>query len=387
MRRLCHPYVIVLVAIAFRIALIAPFTNWLGAHGELFKGSEPGHIAAHIVRGEGFASPYTDLPVPSGQQPPLYPLFIAGIFKLFGTYSRTSLYLVMIANALAGGVGAFLIYRVGLKYFSPTVALIAAWSWSVLFPIAVTDMFVGNYSFSTLIVLSWLLLIPNLSERTLDWVLVGVATGLALLLNPMLILLVPASVVWLVGRKKYVIVMLAMIMLTIAPWYVRNYRILGHFYPGLRDNLGLELYFGNHRGMSGIYDGGGLPSRSKQLVEAGEAQFMESCMHDALAYIRSDPQSFLIRSGKRFLSFWLSPWPFLYCGIVPLAFLGLTLADRAFAWFTLIMFAVYPLAFYVTQASWASSYRHPIEPLMLLMAATPIAKIYGKTILTSNLGS
>ena len=74
------PLTIVLVAITFRILLIPWVLNRLGTPTNHFQGNEPSHIAAHLLRGEGFASPFSDLPIPTAQQPPLYPLFMAAIF-------------------------------------------------------------------------------------------------------------------------------------------------------------------------------------------------------------------------------------------------------------------------------------------------------------------
>ena len=379
MRRLRNPLAIALVAVTFRLILIGPV--WLGPMNpypnQPFTKNEPSHIAAHIARGEGFASPYTDLPTPTAQQPPLYPLFLAVIFKLFGIFSRMSLCVIVGANAVTGGVVALLLYRLALKYFSQTAALVAAWMWAVLPPTALTDLALCHYSFSTLAVLSWLLLIPDMSARTRDWMLLGIAVGVALLLNPMLVLLIPASALWLLPRKGFVAIMLAMTALTLAPWYVRNYRMLGSFYPCLRDNLGLELYIGNHAGMSGIYDyfTGESPYRSRQLTEWGEARFMAARQREAMVYIVSAPEDFLLRAAKRLEDFWLHPWPFVYFTLIGLALWGFRQAPRPLAAFTAVLFLLYPVPFYVTQTSWATSYRHPIEPLLLLMAAVPVERI------------
>src|SRR5215469_8733625 len=113
MRWLHNPIVIALVGISFRILLIPSVLNWLGTPRDHFQGNEPSHIAAHLVRDEGFGSPFTDLAIPSAQQSPIYPLFIAGIFELFGAFSRTSLYVILIVNCVAGGLTAFFIYKVG----------------------------------------------------------------------------------------------------------------------------------------------------------------------------------------------------------------------------------------------------------------------------------
>jgi hypothetical protein len=164
---------------------------------------------------------------------------MAGIFRLFGNFSRISLYVILAANCLAGGFTAFSIHQVGLKYFSSKVALFSAWMWAIFPPIAVTDITLSGYAFASLAVVLWLKFIPTLAPKTSNWILLGIAVGFMLLLNPMLVLLIPAGALWL--NKKEVLVVSATALLCLAPWYVRNYRALGQFYPALRDNLGMEL--------------------------------------------------------------------------------------------------------------------------------------------------
>ena len=104
MRWLRNPLAILLVGVAFRILLIPSVLKWIGTPSNPFEGNEASHIAAHLVRGDGFASPFTDLAIPTAQQPPLYPLFMAGIFRLFGAFSKISLYLILAANCAASPI-------------------------------------------------------------------------------------------------------------------------------------------------------------------------------------------------------------------------------------------------------------------------------------------
>ncbi len=373
-RWLRNPLAIVLVAIAFRILLIPSVLNWLGTPTDHFQGNEPSHIAAHILRGEGFASPFTDLAIPTAQQPPLYPLFMAAIFKLFGAFSKFSLYLLLVVNAFAGGLTALFIHRAGLKYLSPLAALLSAWTWAILAPIAMTDITLSSYAFATLAVVLWLNFVPDLVSKTRNWILLGIGIALMLLLNPTLVLLIPASARWL--NRKQVLVMLATALLGLAPWYVRNYRVMGHFYPALRDNFGMELYLGNHPGMSGTCDyWTGESPYGSDLPKLGEARFFEARRREAISFIKSSPMDFVRRSIKRFAAFWFSPWPVVYVLLLALAMWGIRLVPRGLAVFTVTLFVFYPVVFYITQAAWPTAYRHPIEPLMLLMAATPVRKL------------
>lgn len=371
LERLRNPLVIVVVGIAFRILLIPFALHWIGTPGDHFQGNEPSHIAAHLLRGEGFASPFTKLAIPTAQQPPLYPLFLLGLFKVFGAFSKVSLYAILGANALAGGVAAFFVYRVGLHYRSPAVAVIPAWAWAVFPPIALTDVMLSSYAFAALAVVLWLSSVPKLEPNISNWILLGIAFGVMLLLNPMLVLLIPASVLWL--RKKQVVVMLAAAMLVLSPWYLRNYVVMGHLYPALRDNLGMELYLGNHPGMSGTCDySTGKSPYASELPQLGEARFFEARGKDAIAYILSAPSAFARRSLKRFAQFWFTPWPSVYVILLALAICGIRFAPRPLAVFSLTLFVLYPLVYYVTQAAWPTAYRHPIEPAILLMAAEPV---------------
>jgi len=373
MRWLRNPAAILLIGVAFRILLIPSVLKWLGTPGNPFQGNEASHIAAHLVRGDGFASPFTDLAIPTAQQPPLYPFFMAGIFTLFGAFSRISLYLALAANSVAGGLTAFFIHRVGVKYFSSQVAVLSAWAWSIFPPIAITDITLSGYAVATLAVVLWLNFVPCLLPNSRNWILLGIAVGFILLLNPMLVLLIPASALWL--KRKQATVMLATALLCLVPWYVRNYRAMGQFYPALRDNLGMELYLGNHPGMSGTCDyWTGESPYGSQLPRLGEARFFELRRRDAIAYIRSAPTDFLLRSAKRFARFWFTPWPIVYVVLIGLALWGLTFVPQPFAVFAIILFVFYPLVFYVTQAAWPTAYRHPIEPLILLMAAESVCR-------------
>lgn len=374
MRWLSNPLATVLIAVVFRILLIPSVLHWLGTPNNHFQGNEPSHIAAHLLRGEGFGSPFTNLAIPTAQQPPLYPLFMAAIFKLFGAFSKPSLYLILTANCFAGGLTAFFIHRVGVRYFSPQVGLLSAWTWSIFPPIAITDLTLNGYAFAALAVVLWLNFVPNLVPKTRNWILLGIAVGIMLLLNPMLVLVIPASILWL--NKKQSLIMLATALVCLAPWYVRNFRVMGHFYPALRDNLGMELYLGNHPGMSGTCDyWTGESPYGSALPKLGEARFFELRKIEAFAYIESAPADFVLRSVKRFARFWFAPWPIVYVVLLGLSLWGIRTAPCSFAVFTMTLFVLYPLVFYVTQAAWPTAYRHPIEPLILLTAADPICRL------------
>ncbi|HKW66973.1 MAG TPA: glycosyltransferase family 39 protein [Terriglobales bacterium] len=369
---------LVVASFSVRAVMAERFIALQQQAGTLFYGNEPSHIAAHLAKGEGFSSPYPWTPVsPTAQQPPLYPFLIAVIFKVFGVLSLKSLQVIVWLNAVAGTAASLLIYWVGRRYVSANVGLLAAWIWALSPAIAATDVFMSNYAIATLLVLLWLLVVPELPASRKAWMLLGLAAGLAMLLNSMLVILYPASYGWLIRKKRCAVLALITTVLVMALWMGRNYFALGHAYPMLRDNFGLELYIGNHPEINdkqpvcawrlcagtysyvNVYDG---------LAELGEARFFQKRARDAMAYIRARPGKFLQRSAKRFAAFWLLPYPWFYLPVTILAWMEATQTPGPLGFFLMVMFGVYPLAFYVTQIAWVTSYRHPIEPLLLVSA-------------------
>jgi 4-amino-4-deoxy-L-arabinose transferase-like glycosyltransferase len=356
----------------------------LGGTGHPFRHNEPARIAAHLANGEGFSSPYAGSPIaPTAQQPPLYPFLEAVAFKIFGVYSLAALRAIVWMNVLAGAAITLLIYLAGRRYASTVVGLMAGWTWALLPAIAATDVYISNYALTTLVVLIWLLVIPRMPASSKAWILLGLGLGVAVLLNSALLILFPASYGWLVKKRRHALMALVTTVAVMTPWLIRNYFALGHFYPMLRDNVGLELYIGNHAAMqengvacawnlcAGTYD---YANAYQGVAEMGEVPFIQKRTREAVAYIRAEPGRFLQRSAKRLAGFWLLPYPWFYLVITVLAWIGAVQIAGPLGTFLVVMFGLYPVVFYATQIAWATSYRHPIEPLMLLSAGVVLTR-------------
>src|SRR5215467_14969101 len=61
-------------------------------------GWEMGRIAAAIASGQGFSNPMHDPTGPTAWEPPLTPFLVAGVFRLFGTYSHASSFVLLTIN-------------------------------------------------------------------------------------------------------------------------------------------------------------------------------------------------------------------------------------------------------------------------------------------------
>ena len=108
----------------------------------------------------------------------------------------------------------------------------------------------------------------------------------------------------------------------------------------------------------------------------GELAFMEAKREVALTFIRQHPRDFLRLSRQRALEFWLVPRGSVWWVASLIAWVGLALAlwrKRFDAVPEAIVLTLYPLIYYVTH-TW-STYRHPIEPVVILMACYAAAEL------------
>jgi len=385
-RRVCCSPVSIFALALFMRLLVGTVLLGQGGRQLFYAGNEPSHIAANLAAGRGFSAPYEHVPIaPTAQQPPLYPVLLAAIFRLCGAYSLLSLSVAAAVNALAGAGTAVLIYFAGRQHFSAGVGLFAAWIWTLYPWEALAGLPLANYELSALVVAGWLVIAPKLlakSARKRDWILLGIGAGAAMLLNSAMGGVLLASLAWIqFNNKPAYRLSLAVLtfILVLAPWTVRNYLTL-HRLVLVRDNFGLELFLGNHAGMSGEVDfSEDFPTHDpRQYSQLGEVRFMELKEHEAIRFIRDNPAGFAARFSKRLLAFWTAPGFLPWAAISFLAWLGAVAAatktsSHAVGLFLTISFALVPLVYYVTHF-WPT-YRHPIEPLMLLAAAAGIRQI------------
>ena len=61
---------------------------------------ETGHIAQSIVEGNGFSSPFHGPTGPTAIMPPIYPAIVAGVFSIFGIYTKASALIMMFLDSL-----------------------------------------------------------------------------------------------------------------------------------------------------------------------------------------------------------------------------------------------------------------------------------------------
>lgn len=377
------PRIIFLVALTARVWVLSqllPAQAW----SHFYRYNEPSRIAWALVSGFGFSSPWPNTPLsPTAQQPPIYPLLLAAIFKIAGAYSYWSLEIAVGLNAVFSALTAVLIFQIGKRDFGVPVGVLAAWIWSVWLYEAVVSIRLWESSLSALLLAVGLWLLSELvrSTRPWHWLIFGALAGVAALTNTTLLSVFPFFWLWLwtcCRRRghscgKWLAASVAVCLLVVLPWTLRNYRAFNQLVP-IRDNFGLELWLGNHGGVTHVFDNDFPILDPTEYNRLGETGFMKMKRNVALEFIGRNPETFLRLSARRFFQFWSAPensgWPALsllaWMGMV-LALLRKGLDATPYALIVLI----FPLVYYSTHVF--GTYRHPIEPAMLLLAAYAMA--------------
>src|ERR1700720_1575775 len=124
----------------FAIALLLRVGWIIVGHTYKFKtaddnfsfGWEMGRIAASLASGHGFSNPFGPPTGPTAWEPPLYPYLTAGVFLIFGIYSKASAFVLLVLNSFFSALTCIPIFLIAKRRFSEKVAVISAWAWALL---------------------------------------------------------------------------------------------------------------------------------------------------------------------------------------------------------------------------------------------------------------
>lgn len=357
-------------------------------------GWEMGRIAASLASGHGFSNPFGPPTGPTAWEPPLYPYLTAGVFLVFGIYSKASAFILLLLNSAFSALTCLPIFLIAKRMFSETVAVGAAWAWALLPNVMFwCTRAVWETSFSALLLATalWLALTMEDRDGWLPWLEFGLLWGLIALNGTSLLSFLPAAGLWAwyrrakVGKRSFAGVALASVVFfaCLTPWLVRNYRTFGKFIF-IRDNFGAELRLGNGNGADGtlmLYlDPPHDSYAMHQFQTMGEVNYIAMRKQQALRFIQADYGRFAVLSLKRFLCFWAGPprvtdppWLgpvkdslFLASSVLMLWGLGRALRQRRpGAWLLFWLVLLYPAIYYFVYS--IPRYRHAIEPEIAIL--------------------
>ena len=228
--------IILMVAFAWRIVLAVEFPRPAG--------DEPRYTvpAINLLAGHGFSSDVAEPILPSAHTVPLYPLFIAGIYLVFGennTAVRISQSAIDLITCL---LVAFVSFRLAPPSLKGTAAIAALVIYGCLswFTVSWTRYVLTETLAMFLTMLAIAASITTFRNERRRWIAVGLICGVALLARADSVLLVFSFGVFLairvlrIRRAKAVVSLLLFcfaVLLMLAPWVVRNYIAFGRFEP------------------------------------------------------------------------------------------------------------------------------------------------------------
>src|SRR5438552_422065 len=196
----------VLLSLVLQVAAIGLLHTYRFREGEdhFGFGWEMGRVGRSIASGHGFSNPYGDSTGPTAWEPPVYPYLIGGVFKLFGTYSDSSAWVLLVINSLFTALTCIPIFLIAQKSFGTRVGVWSAWIWA-LFPYAMywSIRWVWDTTLAPLL-LSLIFLVSLQMEDwpgRRGWAIYGALWGVAALSNPSMLSFLPFSGLWVWYRR------------------------------------------------------------------------------------------------------------------------------------------------------------------------------------------
>ncbi len=427
---------IVVVALGLRVVFLWNYASHnphqaLGTIPFLF---ESGNIATSLATGHGFSSPFRVDTGPTAWTTPIYPLILAAIFRIFGTYTFAAFVVACAANILATALACIPIFYAGKRMGGATIGAGAAWLWAV-FPNAIMIPSTSMWDASLAALLSATILWATIAlaepaappERAFGiaekmraqnggcdgsiwpWAAYGLLWGLAVMTTATLVGLLPFLIGWIAYRRwkpgcpagrpdvawlAKPALAAAIVVLCCVPWTVRNYEVFHAFVP-MRSILGLQLWVGNNPQAKATWLGTQHPIHDSEeralYVKMGEMAYMKQKERDALRYMSTHPGREAHLIWRRFLEFWSggTPTPIhdlfrsrsawfdfvllfnLLIAVGALAGVVVLIRRRSAYWFPLAVFPiVFPWAYYLTVVM--PRYSLPIDPALMLLTAAAI---------------
>jgi 4-amino-4-deoxy-L-arabinose transferase-like glycosyltransferase len=374
---------------------------------------EPGNVAASLVQRGEFGSPFHQNTGPTAWLTPVYPLILAAIFRIFGLYTFPAFVAAAGLNIVFSTLTVVPLYYAGRRVGGVGAAALAAWLWA-LFPNAVKLPVESIWDSSLAALLAaailWATLVLAGSRRWWAWCGYGLLWGLALMTTPALGSALPLLLVWLAWRSRRLAgpsLALGMAILCCVPWTIRNFVVFRSFIP-LRSVIGLTLRMGNVD-QSKAWPGRLHPidnsAERDRYIELGEVAYMREKQQEALRFIAEHPGSEAEAVRSHIVALWAGgsarpladfrathSWSLRGVILFNLLVTGGTLAGVALlfwsgsVWaFPLTVFpAVFPLVYYLTEGT--ARYRHPIDPVLMLLTSVALCGVAGKHETTTAAG-
>jgi 4-amino-4-deoxy-L-arabinose transferase-like glycosyltransferase len=366
-------------------------------------GFEAGKIAYSIASGHGFSSPLFEETGPTAWMTPVYPYLIAGVFKIFGTYTKLSAIVLLSLNALMSALVCVTVFFTARISFGERAGKWAGWAWAfcpygIYFPVErIWETWLATLLLSLLFLFT--LTLEN-EDKFWKWAGYGLLWGLCALTSSAILSVLPFLAGWLIyrrhrrGKRWFAVNAVAAItfIAIVSPWFIRNYEVFHRFIP-FRDNIGIVLLMGTKGATSywGPYELGPWHNAKEwnDFKRLGEIAYLEKKRQESIEFIRNNKGWYVWTSMRRAFFIWTGYWSldreylkqepldppniFFCTTLTVLALLGLWRGLRA-NWPGVLPYALvlisFPLIYYITSPE--VYYRRPIDPLFVILAVVAV---------------
>jgi 4-amino-4-deoxy-L-arabinose transferase-like glycosyltransferase len=363
-------------------------------------GWETGRVARSLASGHGFSDPLVEPSGPTAWLAPVYPLVLAGIFKVFGIYSAASAAAILAFNSAISALTCLPVFLIAQKISGKRVATWTAFIWAVFpYSVYVASTIVWDSCLNAFILacLVWLTLEMNEGKAMRSCLGYGALWGLGALTNPTMLVALPLLLGWLYFRQRRSArislrttgVIILMCFAVMSPWLARNYVVFHQLVP-VKSNLWLEFTVGNSTEQSHWWNDEAHPSRNplemRALAQTGEIAYMAEKKIQAVDFIQRHLAIYLWLCLRRFIYVWFGFWSLnpnylaqepadlvnvVFCSAVSIAALfgfgrAFRLSNNSVVPMATVVLAV-PFVYYLTHPF--PFYRHVVDPEVVILAA------------------
>lgn len=379
-RRLAAAWLaLVVVALVLRLAAVGLLAGGAPEQNDRVQRYDP--IAYSLLAGEGFRRGG----VPVAVSPPVYPLFLAAVYGVFGPSAGAARTALAVVDAATVG----LVFLLARRLFGTRTAVVAGLGAAFLPYSTVQIVYGGSDTLFLFLHTAFLAGFAHawLSGRRGAFAAAGALLGLATLCRavPLLLPVLLATLILAAGRAPLreravrAALLATCFAALVSPWIVRNYLVFDRFIP-VQTLGGLHLFLAT-------YDSDELPRagpRERRQVDDGVARDRR-LLAEAVDRVRRDPGRYLRHAGGRLVRMWSKTHSGRFEGwllaanslLLAMAAAGVAMARRR--WRLLPLLAVF--AYYVAlHAVLLAIFRYllPVVPILLVLAAVPVARLLGE---------
>ena len=306
---LSHPLVIVATAFVIRLFYLYFFS--LFDKPPVMDGRDYDTFASNLLRFREYSlSPGTA----SALRPPVYPLFLALIYCIFGH----SYIAVRLLQAIISSLSCLLIAVLGEKMWNRGVGTLSAW----LFAIHPGSIYlVGRFLSETLFVFLFILTLLLIIKNKTHWS--GILLGVSILIRPNVVLFIPLLILffWFIYGKKggflrrSLLILLEIFLLNL-PWVIRNYLVFHEIVP-FTNHGGWTFFACNNPLANGGYVSGPLdrmlgfeahfnyaPSNLPLWKDSTEVRSDRTFLKKGLQWVWKNPKDFGLLIPKKLEKTW-----------------------------------------------------------------------------------